>query len=305
MSEPSGPQSSSNLHEQSQLGSRSPPSPYRPLSTRFQPPSEIQPRSAPTRNWAPPIFTSSSQALSGPQRLRVSPSPNSLSKWARTSPPSVVSSTQPSSSSHPFGQGTVQSTGLKRQSTPLRAPLEQASLQSGRLQGNESRRHPNIEGTKTFNSKNLSISQERLARPTDQPGPGSKRDSRSLGFTNYTPEESRPSKDQFRYARHGRNAFKERGSLVSNLESNNFTPSRSRETLPRKSSSVQKTKSNFAEERGPLDIYIPSTVSVGTLARLLKIKLRKQSHVVTMLPRGSFLRFLSKAAAQDTFHRVG
>lgn len=278
VSESSGPQSSSNLREQSQLGSRSPSSLFRPLSSRFQPPSEAQPLSAPTRNWASPNpAPSSSQALSGPQRLRVSPSPNSLSKWARTAPPSpppsVVSSTQPSSSSHPFGQGTGQLSGLKRQSPPHRASLEQASLQSGRLQGSYSRKHPDIQGTKTFNSKNPRLSQERLARPTDQPGPGSKRDSRSLGFTYNTPEQSRPSKDQFRNARLSRNAFKERGSLVLNRESNTFTPSRSRETLPRKIPSVQKTKSKFAAERGPIDVYIPSTVSVGTLARLLKIKL--------------------------------
>lgn len=275
VSEPSGPQSSSNWREQSQSGSR-PPSLFRPLSSRFQSPSETQPRSAPTRNWAPPISTPSSQAFSGPQRLRVSPSPNSLSKWARTSPPSppqsVASSTQPPSSSHSFGQGSVQSTGLERQSPPHRASFEQASLQSGRLQGNDSRRRPNTQGTKTFNSRDPRLSQERFSRPTDQSGPGSKRDSRSLGFTKHTPEESRPSKDQSRYARLGRNAFKERGSLVSNLESNNFTPSRSRDTLPRKSSYVQKTKSKFEEEQGPRDIYIPSTVSVGTLARLLKMK---------------------------------
>jgi len=307
VSEPSGPQSSSNLREQSQLGSRSPSSLFRPLSSRFQPLSETQPPSAPTRNWASPTSTPSSQALSGPQRLRVSPSPNSLSKWARTSPPSpppsVVSSTQPSSSSHPFGQGTVQLTGLKRQSAPHRASLEQASLQSGPLQGNYSRRHPNIQETKTFNSKNLRLSQERLARPTDQPGPRSKRGSQSLGFTNHTPEESRTSKDRFRHARLGRNAFKERGSLVLNLESNIFTPSRSRETLPRKSPSVQKTKSNFAAERGPVDVYIPSTVSVGTLARLLKIKLRKQSYVVTILPRG--ISYDSLAQLQRKMRKSG
>jgi translation initiation factor IF-2 len=305
VSEPSGPQSTSNLREQGPLGSRSPSSLFRPLSSRFRPPGETQPRSEPTRNWASSISTPS-QAFSGPQRLRVSPSPNSLSKWARTSPPSpppsVVSSTQPSSSSHPFGQRTVQLTELKRQSAPHRASLEQAS---GRLQGNHSRRHPNIQGTKTFNSKNLRLSQERLARPTDQLGPGSKRDSQSLGFSDYTPEGSRPSKDQFCHARLSRNAFKERGSMVLNLESNTFTPSRSRETLSRKSPSVQKTRLNFAAERGPVDVYIPSTVSVGTLARLLKIKLCKQSYVVTMLLRGSFLPFLSTAAAQDAQVRVG
>ena len=77
-------------------------------------------------------------------------------------------------------------------------------------------------------------------------------------------------------SRQNRAQYKDRGSLVSRWESDVEIPSQHR-TSRADAKGKEKEKTRVAKEKAPkpvnVDVYIPSVVSVGTLARLLNVRL--------------------------------
>lgn len=72
-----------------------------------------------------------------------------------------------------------------------------------------------------------------------------------------------------------RNMFKERGSLLSSIKSSdNNSPSIQVNPLVRQTQAKEKKKRRLRTSP-KVDIYIPTTISVRNLARLLNVRLRK------------------------------
>jgi hypothetical protein len=78
-----------------------------------------------------------------------------------------------------------------------------------------------------------------------------------------------------RGGRPNRDAYKERGSLLSRFHEDVAIPTHSRvsSASQKLDPSRIKKKRIVLEKRVSVDVYIPSTVSVGTLARLLNVRL--------------------------------
>jgi translation initiation factor IF-2 len=89
----------------------------------------------------------------------------------------------------------------------------------------------------------------------------------------------------FRGSRTARDTFKARGSLLSRLGTDAAIPSQSKMSVLRsRAEAVAATRKKrfFAEKKIAVDVFIPSTLSVGTLARLLNVRLgmRTSQHFV-------------------------
>ncbi len=78
-----------------------------------------------------------------------------------------------------------------------------------------------------------------------------------------------------RYSKGARSTFKERGSILSRMDEDVAIPSHSRvRTSPNVAKGKEKRKVRKREDKvANLDIFIPSVISVGNLARLLKVRL--------------------------------
>ena len=78
-----------------------------------------------------------------------------------------------------------------------------------------------------------------------------------------------------RGVRPSRETFKARGSLISRIGDDVAIPSHSKAPTLRSRVDAAKARKKlaFLEKKVAVDVFIPSTVSVGTLARLLNVRL--------------------------------
>jgi translation initiation factor IF-2 len=77
-------------------------------------------------------------------------------------------------------------------------------------------------------------------------------------------------------SKQGRAEFKDRRSLRDVVEGEAAIPGRSKvQNQKLEAAKAKKKKSRAVEKKVSLDVYIPSVVSVGTLARLLEVPLGK------------------------------
>ncbi|KAI0372835.1 initiation factor 2 [Pilatotrama ljubarskyi] len=83
------------------------------------------------------------------------------------------------------------------------------------------------------------------------------------------------SRDSRRGERHNRSQYKERGSLISRLKDEVVIPNSSRVSSGRSvaKEKEEKKRASAKVKTAKLDVFIPSVVSVGNLAKLLNIKL--------------------------------
>jgi hypothetical protein len=83
----------------------------------------------------------------------------------------------------------------------------------------------------------------------------------------------RDGRDDRRHAQ--RNMFKERGSLLSSIKSSDKNSSSMRVNPLARQTQAKEKKKRKLRTSPKVDIYIPTTISVRNLARLLNVRLRK------------------------------
>ncbi|KAF8894478.1 hypothetical protein BD779DRAFT_841387 [Infundibulicybe gibba] len=198
---------------------------------------------APRSNkWAPPATVSipttntSTSHPPKPQRIAQSPSSNSLNRWARNP-------AQTLSQNHRY--------------------MEPSAT---RNQNHSVEQYPT---GKQFNSRfpdntppqvNLSQTSDLLPRKY----PGRSNPGIQTPGTSY---------DNVREGRQNRDAFKGRGSLISKIREGIAIPHPKGHATPKKESVKVKRARPKTKKTALVDVFIPTTVSVGMLARLLNVRL--------------------------------
>ncbi|KIJ69580.1 hypothetical protein HYDPIDRAFT_106210 [Hydnomerulius pinastri MD-312] len=275
-----------------------PPEPN--LSLRARPQSTLRPSSSS----GPPLF---SRASSGAFPVRNSPSKTSTSKWSR-SPPEPSQSRTPNLSrtfdpSKSFQRDPPPSSGRSQlsvsRSSSRSVPPHQNSPHTSKFVRDAAPhanfgRVPRDRAQRLFPEpprRNQTPLQTRSqSQPTDGAAPvsdleGAPRDiedvSSTLDLDANTEADTQPLEDfsgGTRAKRPDKIAFKERGSLRSG---GSFIPSHSKgkatnhwQQLANKKEKDRQKKRAFETRKVKVDLYIPTTVSVGQFARLLNVRLR-------------------------------
>ncbi|RDB20952.1 Translation initiation factor IF-2 [Hypsizygus marmoreus] len=240
----------------------------------FRPPPPRPPLLAarPTDTRLKPTSPSSSTK---PQQLsKASPPVDALNKWARNTP--VSSSHVPhrdeSALSHENIPPSRSDPRLQRDVAPHQDPL--ATSKSASRQSMSSAQ----QGSHTSHQRQSLMERTFGSRPSINSGvsepPIRTRSERDIPWR--SPSKIDPPTLASRYVRSerpSRTAFKERGSLLSKIRQNAYPTDSMQPVQIPNSNKVKKTK--VVEKRASADVYIPSTVSVGTLARLLGVRLEQ------------------------------
>lgn len=221
----------------------------------------------------PSSATSSRPLL--PPRLSQSPSSGALNGWTRTAPPPASEQDQ--------RQGTVSRLQLQPPDS-RRLPKDDPRLQ----QYTDKTLIPSpAEQSSPFNrSRDSAISQQ----PTNRRIPASETEARSRKFAVNKPgnvpvvDQSRWDKITGTRIRPFRETYKSRGSLLARLDEETVKPNtRGNQAQNQDSAKLKKPRPSL-EKRSAVDVYIPSTVSVGTLARLLNVRLGKPAATPVYVP---------------------
>lgn len=206
-----------------------------------------------------PSHAKTTPSLQSRSTARANTTAPSLSKWARPSPD------QPSTSQRPGIAETRQSTTARfqREAAPHngRPPLPDHRPLSGRSQSN------NLAVTRDDDGSGVRSSKE------SGPSVGAEKES-SFSPIDELVETIANEKEYTRNAKYARKTFKERGSIASRIAEGVTIPRHSRVKVTQVQKSKErerKVKRNVRKVN--LDVFIPSVVSVGNLARLLDIRI--------------------------------
>lgn len=227
---------------------------------------------------------------------RSNPTDSYMSKWAR---PSALPE-QP----RPQSRGTnLQTDGFRREAAPHAGVQRQKELTQPRENNRFARRDPRIDPI----ASRRGYDNKKVSHTTEKQGPSAARrtEDKSVALTNEAEddmEEERDSSETDRvlteepdsvedleeviggtsdnhYSRHkmARQVFKERGSIISRISQQSsapMIPSHSRVKTNQMQTHKGREKSFQPRVKlANLNIYIPSVLSVGNFAKLLKIRL--------------------------------
>ncbi len=155
----------------------------------------------------------------------------------------------------------------------------QRSPKSGPSKDSPSRGLQNIlrndrikEASATLAAQQAQRAAEAAVDETQPTQPKPKPASRTTWAASTIPDDANNSRGS---ARNKRSQYKERGSIISRLKDEVVIPSHSRVTSSRSGIKEKEQKKNTSKAHKPIhvDVFIPSVVSVGNLAKLLNVRL--------------------------------
>jgi translation initiation factor IF-2 len=220
-----------------------------------------------------------------PQQTSKAPSSSSLKKWIRAEPPTTPthykrSGSRPSNSSNSTQPSDHR---LQRDLAPHQDPLVGSNINSPNTPRQPDKHTPHHgRGSRVTHQRPTLIEQTFGSRPPPDPRTASR-----SAPPRATQESQDPSNRNTpaitavdiaaRNARNGRPnriVQRERGSLLTREEDNvTFSHRAKGVAKPQSSTPTKAKKKAFVEKRVSADVYMPTTVSVGTLARLLGVRL--------------------------------